>query len=570
MDRASIRHEATQRWCFSIAPGRFVFRLQTKKDDMRSVTLHSRDKYLPLKLKDTRKATPMVKVACDGLHDYYEAELSFQVVCLRYCFELEGIDGSRVFFSNCGFTAAIPEDHERHFDCPQTLREEERFQVPAWAANKVIYQIFPSRFATDLPVKDRVWYQTPITNKAALGGNLRGITEKLPYIRQLGVDVIYMTPIFRSDSCHKYDTIDYYTVDPSFGTEEELTALVEKAHSLGLRVILDAVFNHTAPEFFAFQDILKHQEKSAYRDWYYVDKFPLCRLPGLQNYKCFGYFWGMPKVNLRCPEAAAYFVEVALHWLRRTGADGWRLDVADEICHDFWRGFRKAVKAEFPEALIIGEIWHHAPDFMQGDQWDTLMNYPFYRSVIDFVAEGTIGAGEFLGNLGYLRGNTHNAAYPLLWNLIGSHDTPRIRHLCGGDRQKHQVAAALQLLLPGMPMIYYGDEVGMDGGRDPDNRRGMLWDEARQDRDMLRHYRRLLQLRREMPILTHGQLTRQAADDALGLIRMERQLEGQTVTLLFRAGEGSICLPELAGRRDAITGEVFNGMIEGCRALVLC
>ena len=140
--------------------------------------------------------------ACDGLHDYYEAELSFQVVCLRYCFELEGIDGSRVFFSNCGFTAAIPEDHERHFDCPQTLREEERFQVPAWAANKVIYQIFPSRFATDLPVKDRVWYQTPITNKAALGGNLRGITEKLPYIRQLGVDVIYMTPIFRSDSCH--------------------------------------------------------------------------------------------------------------------------------------------------------------------------------------------------------------------------------------------------------------------------------------------------------------------------------------------------------------------------------
>ena len=172
MNLAAIRHEATQEYCFCLEPGKFLFRIQTGKDDLRSVTLHSRDKYLPLTIKDTRKATPMKWVAGDGLRDYYEAELEFHVVCLRYCFELEDHSGNRVFFSNSGFTTTIPEDKERLFDCPQTLREEECFYAPSWAANRVIYQIFPSRFATHKSVQDRVWYQAPITAKADLGGAL--------------------------------------------------------------------------------------------------------------------------------------------------------------------------------------------------------------------------------------------------------------------------------------------------------------------------------------------------------------------------------------------------------------
>ena len=202
---------------------------------------------------------------------------------------------------------------ERLFDCPQTLREEECFRVPQWAANKVVYQIFPSRFATHKPVKDSVWYQAPIGPRANLEGSLRGIIQRLDYIQNLGVDILYLTPIFYSYSTHKYDTIDYYTIDPSFGTEDDLKELVAKAHEMGLRVILDGVFNHTAPEFFAFADVVKHGAASAYKDWYYVDKFPVCRIPGLHNYKCFGYFWGMPKVNLQCTAAAEYFTGVTLH-----------------------------------------------------------------------------------------------------------------------------------------------------------------------------------------------------------------------------------------------------------------
>ena len=569
MNLAAIRHEATQAYCFCLEPGKFLFRLQTGKDDLRSVTLHSRDKYLPLKFKDTRRATPMKRVASDALRDYYEAMLEFRVVCLRYCFELEDQAGNRVFFSNGGFTDTLPGDVERLFDCPQTLREEERFRVPAWAANKVIYQIFPSRFATHKDVPDRHWYQAPIGPKADLGGSLKGILARLPYIRELGVDVIYLTPIFHSNSSHKYDTIDYYTIDPSFGTTEDLKELVNRAHQLGLRVILDGVFNHTSPDFFAFADVKKKGAASAYKDWYYISSFPVRHFPGLPNYKCFGYFGGMPKVNLGCPDAAAYFTEVALYWLRTAGIDGWRLDVADEISHDFWRSFRKAVKAQFPEALIVGEIWHHGPDFLQGDQWDSVMNYPFYRSILDFTASETIPASAFLGELGFQRGNTHTAAYPLLWNLVGSHDTPRLLHRCGENKQRQKLTAAMQLLLPGMPMIYYGDEVAMTGAHDPDCRRGMLWDEGRQDKDMLAWYRRLLTLRREVPAILYGQVTAQEARDDEGLIRISRRLEGKEITLLFHAREGAVQLPELAGRRDLLTGATFSGTIEGITALVL-
>lgn len=569
MNLAAIRHEATQDYCCCLEPGKFLFRLQTGKEDLRSVTLHTRDKYLPLKIKDTRRSVPMKWVACDGLRDYYEAELEFRVVCLRYCFELEDCSGHRTFFSNCGFTDEIPEDMERLFDCPQTLREEECFLAPAWAANKVVYQIFPSRFASHKPVQDSVWYQAPIGPKADLGGSLKGITSRLEYVRDLGVDVIYLTPIFYSHSTHKYDTIDYYTIDPSFGTEEDLKELVRRAHQLGLRVILDGVFNHTSPEFFAFADLIENREDSPYKDWYYVEKFPICRVPGLHNYKCFGYFWGMPKVNLRCPSAAAYFTDVALYWLRNAGVDGWRLDVADEISHDFWRGFRKAVKAEFPEALIVGEIWHHAPDFLQGDQWDSVMNYPFYRSILDFAASGTMTASAFLGNLGFQRGNTHSAAYPLLWNLAGSHDTARLLYLCGENKQRQKLAAALQLLMPGMPMIYYGDEVAMTGGKDPDCRRGMLWEEDRQDQDMLCWYRRLLKLRREQPAILNGQVVSQEARDGDGLICINRRLNGQTITLLFHAKESSVQIPELAGKWDLLRECVFDGAVNGITAMVL-
>lgn len=569
MNYAAIRHEATQRYCYALTPGTFRIRLETAKDDLKTVVLRYRDKYMPAKVKKTLSSREMVKVAGDRYHDYYEAELSFRMVCLRYYFELEDTAGNRTYLCNTGFVEGEPWDIERMFDCPQTLREEECFVTPQWAHNKVIYQIFPARFAPDHKVPDSLWYRTPIPGNLDIGGSLRGIMEKLDYIRDLGADVIYMTPIFRSPSIHKYNTVDYYSIDPAFGTEEDLCELVEKAHEKGLRVVLDAVFNHSGTDFFAFADLNEKGAASAYRDWYYPEALPLRQLPFKPNYKCFGYYGYMPKLNLANPETGAYFIDVALYWLRKAKIDGWRLDVGDEVGHAFWRRFRTAIKAEFPEALIVGEIWHDAPDFLEGDQWDSIMNYSFFRAIMDYVAGGSITASEFLGRLGQLRGTVPAAAYPMLWNLIGSHDTPRIRHCCGENRDKHRLAAAFQLLLPGMPMIYYGDEVGITGGPDPDCRRGMLWEEKRQDKELLEWYKALIRVRREVPAITAGQTVREDAWDKEGLIRIRKRLGDREITLVFHSKPGRIFLPELGGKQDLLTGKLFRGTIDGITAVVL-
>ena len=264
-------------------------------------------------------------IACsDNYLDYYEAVIDIDVVCLRYFFEIEDAAGERTFYGNHGFYKECITDIDRMFDCPQNLREEEIFELPAWARNKVVYQIFPSRFASDQDIPDEVWYQAPIGHKADLKGSLRGIINRLEYIKELGVDIIYMTPVFCSDSSHKYNIDDYYKIDPSFGTKEDLKELVDKAHGLGMYVILDGVFNHTGIDFFAFRDIRDKKEQSAYLDWYYIEEFPLIMEWGKKpNYKTFSYAGMMPKLNLQNKETADYVIDVASYWIRECDIDGW-------------------------------------------------------------------------------------------------------------------------------------------------------------------------------------------------------------------------------------------------------
>ena len=503
MEYAAIRHFADRRYCYAIEKGRFLIRLETKKEDAVRVTLHVQDKYLPLKYRDTRRAYGMDIACSDNYLDYYEAVIDIDVVCLRYFFEIEDAAGERTFYGNHGFYKECITDIDRMFDCPQNLREEEIFELPAWARNKVVYQIFPSRFASDQDIPDEVWYQAPIGHKADLKGSLRGIINRLEYIKELGVDIIYMTPVFCSDSSHKYNIDDYYKIDPSFGTKEDLKELVDKAHGLGMYVILDGVFNHTGIDFFAFRDIRDKKEQSAYLDWYYIEEFPLIMEWGKKpNYKTFSYAGMMPKLNLQNKETADYVIDVASYWIRECDIDGWRLDVADEINHAFWKRFRREVKAVKKDVLITGEIWHFAGDFLEGDEWDSIMNYQFYYAVSDLVALGSMSVSSFMGNLNFMKGNLNQALEGYLWNFIDSHDTARFLHSAGHDTGKHRLAAALQLLLPGMPMIYYGDETALEGGPDPDCRRGMLWDENRRNKEMLGYYQTLLKIRHEHPVLT--------------------------------------------------------------------
>lgn len=570
MEYSAIFHDMDKRFCYAIDKDLFVIRVQVKKDDMKEVILHYEDKYIPMERKDTRMTLPMKKVATSQFHDYYEAQLQMHLICLRYFFEFTDMQGEKVYYGNYEFDKECITNRDRMFDCPQNLREEEMFEVPQWAANKVVYQIFPSRFAATQPVDKKLWYKAPITPMDDLHGNLRGIIEHLDYIKDLGIDVVYLTPIFKSNSCHKYDTIDYYQVDPSFGTTEDLKELVQKSHERGMKVVLDAVYNHSGREFFAFQDILEKGEKSKYLDWYFIDELPPRGEWGeIPNFKCFGYYGGMPKLNLKNPEVEKYITDVACYWIKECDIDGWRMDVGDEISHFFWKNFRKAIKAVKKDMLIIGEIWHYAGDFLEGDEWDTVMNYPFYLNLIDLLADEKINVSQFVQNLGYLKGRLNKKCYPLMWNLIDSHDTARFLHLCHDNKKKQHLAAAFQLLLPGMPMVYYGDEYAMPGANDPDCRRGMYWDEEYQDKEMYNWYKKLMQIRKAHACIVEGEMIETITNDDDDTIVMIRKNGEETIAMLFNCGNSAKEFNEYAEKHNLLTDSAFDGTVDGLDAAVI-
>ena len=569
MEFAAIRHSADKRYCYALEKGHFLFRIQVKKNDIRRVTLHYRDKNIPVEFYDTRQQADMKLVATDTYHDYFEVDVRFDVLNLRYYFEIEDMEGRVVYYTNYLFSDTKTENIDQMFNCPQELRESDLFTVPKWAANKVVYQIFPSRFATSKQVEESLWYKAPIHYNDDLQGDLRGIINRLDHLKDLGVEVLYMTPVFQADTCHKYDTIDYYRIDPSFGTKEDLKELVEKAHGVGMKVLLDAVFNHTGTKFFAFADVLENQEKSKYKDWYYIDKFPLDWGTGKPYFKTFGYFGGMPKLNMNNPEVQDYCLEVAKYWIRECDIDGWRLDVGDEVQHAFWKRFRREIKAVKEEALIVGEVWYYADDFLRGDEWDTVMNYTFYGAVMDLVAHEAITVSQFTERIGFLKGNLHKKIYPLMFNLIDSHDTPRFLHSAGNRLEKQKLAAAFQLLSPGMPMIYYGDEFAMQGAQDPDCRRGMYWNEKYQNREMYAWYQKLIEIRKKYSCICEGETDYFNADDENGILELTRENCDGCVTMIFNCSKKEIVLEKYKGMKNLISDATFEGKVEAFGAAVL-
>lgn len=395
------------------------------------------------------------------------------------------------------------------------------FETPAWVRETIWYQIFPERFhngqkANDIPPpKGIAEWTTPLSevsgnpNDFWWGGDLKGITKKIPYLRELGINGIYLTPVFEGPDTHKYATTDYKKIAREFGTEEDFKTLVETAHRNGMRVMLDAVFNHTSVYFPAFRDILEKQEKSPYAKWYHVRRFPVLdpvtHYQGEEERKIpYDGWWGikwMPKLDPTHPEVEKFLLDVSRHWIQTAGIDGWRLDVANEVDSRFWRKFRTAVKGVNPDAVIIGEIWEDASPWLQGDQFDGVMNYRFRAAVLDFFARGTIDGARFASLIEALYHAYPPQASAVMFNLLGSHDTPRIVNEAGGNARRAALATLFQMTWPGAPSVYYGDEIGLPGAGDPHNRAPMDWNKANWNPVMTDAVRRAIALRRKHPSL---------------------------------------------------------------------
>lgn len=423
------------------------------------------------------------------------------------------------------------------FTAPTRGQQEPRVDVPAWVADAVFYQIFPERFANGDTANDppgvQPWGGRP-ENHNFFGGDLAGITAKLDHLRDLGVTALYLNPIFVSPSNHKYNTTDYLRIDPSFGDDAAFRALVDACHVRGIRIILDGVFNHTSVDFFAFADVRANGAASAYTGWYTFHGFPVGP-PQRPNYDCWWGYGSMPRLSTGNPAVRSYIADVTRKWMG-FGIDGWRLDVANEVPHEFWIWWRPLVRSLNPDAYILAEIWTNAAPWLQGDQFDATMNYRFRTAVLDFFAARTASVSTLDSALA-----AHRAEYPAevnfaLLNLLGSHDTERLLTACKGDVRSVRQALVFQMTYPGAPMVYYGDEIGMAGEKDPGCRGTMVWEPAGQDTAMLSFVRRLIGLRRADPVWSRGAFARVLTDDDARLYVYERTLNGTRGVVVINDG----------------------------------
>lgn len=502
MDRHSIFHITDTPYAYALDGNTLSLTLKVGAGEAKRCGVFFKDRYdweNPFQMRE------MEKKDSDGLFDYYRTTVNVDGNRYRYFFGIEGMDGETLYYNERGFFEQGPLRERGGFQFPYIAPTDVYREVP-WAEEGIMYLIFPDRFSNGDKRNDpegTLGWGEPVTGKSMFGGDLRGIINRLPYLKELGADILYLTPIFLSSSNHKYNTADYYMVDPQFGDLDDAKELVEKAHRLGMRVLFDAVFNHSGSDFFAFLDLLKNQEKSKYKDWFFVKSFPVSLEKA--NYVTFANNIAyMPKLNTGNPEVREYLLYVAEYWIKEVHIDGWRLDVSDEVDHQFWKEFRKRVKSANPDALIIGEIMHQAPAWLRGDEMDGIMNYPLKEAMVDFFAKRSIGAEEFDDELGAGRALYMDSINRTMLNMLDSHDTVRFLTECGEDKNKLKLAAAFQFTYIGIPCIYYGDEVGISGGYDPLCRKCMVWDEQKQDKDLLRFYRTLAGIRKSNKCLTHG------------------------------------------------------------------
>lgn len=380
----------------------------------------------------------------------------------------------------------------------------ENYVEPNWVKDSIFYQIFPERFYNgdfdnDPPNKVN-WTDMPNRNNF-FGGDLKGIIEKMLYLKKLGINAIYLNPVFKAGKNHKYDTWDYFSVDPSFGKESELIELVNKAHSLNIKVILDGVFNHCGDGFWAFKDVLDKGKKSRYYNWFFILGDKINKNP--VNYQTVGGCEYLPKLNINNPETRKYLFEAISYWTKNAKIDGWRLDVPWKIGFDFWGKFRKVVKKINPESYLVGEIWRDPEFWILNDTFDGVMNYKLRDLIIDFCIKDFIDAEDFDYELRYLSKILGQKIYSML-NLLSSHDTPRILTLANNDISKVVLAITFLMTYMGAPMIYYGDEIGMEGDNDPDCRRTMIWDEMLWNKKINSIYKKLINLRLRHPSLRIG------------------------------------------------------------------
>ena len=491
MNIQAIEHIPESKYCFALDANTIKIRLRVaKEDNIDKINILFGCKY---DFSMERFSKTLRKTHETNLFAYYETTLNLKDVRLVYIFEIYE-NNQKYYFSEDGITNDY--DFKNSFYNAfqySYINKNDLFPCVDWLKTATFYQIFVDRFNIGDDKKDKSyinlkWGDIP-SPKSFAGGDLKGIIQKLDYIKNIGFNAIYLTPIFSSISNHKYDTKDYFHVDEQFGDEFDLSELVNNAHKLGMKVVLDAVFNHCSDEIEQYQDVLKNGKNSKYFNWFvYKNENTL-------EVETFAHCEYMPKLNTANPEVQDYLIKIALHYINVFDIDGWRLDVSDEVSHNFWKKFRIAVKKTKPDCVIIGENWHDAQSFLRGDEFDSIMNYAFTKACLDYFAFNKFNAKEMSNKLNELLMRNNDHTNLMMLNLLDSHDTLRFLTEVKENKDKLYCALALLYFYVGVPCLYYGTEIDMVGGYDPDSRRTYNW--SYKNHDTIELIQKLSSLKRE-------------------------------------------------------------------------
>ncbi|MBQ9461461.1 MAG: glycoside hydrolase family 13 protein [Clostridia bacterium] len=557
MNTSAVRHRSTFDMCYAADEDTAVIRLQTGKDVEQAYIICS-DPFiaeLTRKKKWYGKKHPMQPTMELEEKLIWSFRIKPEFKRLQYYFEVVSGGESYLVYDN----KVIPKDStdkssRQCFKLPW-INPSDVIKPPEWVRNTVWYQIMPDRFCRSSSEPDErfeSWGKfKPFKFHVMYGGDLKGITQRLPYLHKLGINGIYLTPIFLSSTYHRYNTFDYNLIDPVLGTDDDMGELVSKAHELGIRIMLDGVFNHCGTEFFAWKDVFEKGKASPYFDWFFINDETTIRKPDHDTadgrYYSFSFWSGMPKLNTNNPEVIRYFCDICSHWVSDWDIDGIRFDVGDEISHTFLRELRRTLKPIKNDIFLLGEIWFDSLPWLYGAEYDSVMNYPTCGCINGLHREESMSSTDFMYSL-----NTCLSMYPeqineVLFNFIDTHDTTRIFEECNGNTDLLLQKLAMLLTLPGTPCIYYGTEIALKGRTVSDNRRCMPWDEidAGMHEGIFSEVGKLISVRHSMPQLKSQDIKFTHSREHPRLLNYARSAEGceSIIGVYINAEKNSVALP---------------------------
>ena len=531
-DPKGVLHIQLSNYAFAIDEKTLCIRLRVSKDNVKSVTLFYGDTASRTSLVNFT-SIKMNECASDESFTYFECLIENSYQRVVYYFEILDLENKIHFYYADNFYKEVSENRNDLYKFPY-IRKEDVGTPPSWLKNTTFYNIFPDSFVSRKRKGNKVLNFNGCEIKNKLGGTIKDIISKLDYIKDLGFNGVYINPLFMANEYHKYDVVDYFKIDPLFGTNKDFKNLVDEIHKRDMRIVIDLVLNHSGWYFFAFDDVIKNQEKSIYKDWFYGLRFPIYRPKTWEEippYDAFGYERNMPKLNTDNEEVIEYFKKLINTLLTEFKVDGFRLDTSDEVNDYFWISLNREIKKVNKEAVLIGEIWENPEHWLNALMFDSAMNYELRKTMILFFKE-KINVEELKNQLVKLFfRNKKQYTYSLL-NILSTHDTPRFYSLVEKDNFKYKAAYSLLYFLPGSISVLFGEEQPVEGIKECDYRQAINFRKKLRFADF---FKKINEIRRNNEFLIDGSISINVENN---ILKIEREFNQKRLTLVLSGRYG--------------------------------